>query len=76
MRVAVPGALAAKGETVDEVTGAARAMRGVYTLILLLGVAFLVLAFSSNPPQYRTAVQSIIFLALGVGGLIVSFARR
>ena len=51
-------------------------MLGVYVLVLLVGVAFCVLAFSSSPIQYRTLVQSIIFLALGTGGLIVSFARR
>jgi MFS family permease len=56
--------------------GAARAMRGVYTLILAMGIGFLVLAFSSNPPQYRTAVQSVIFLALGGGGLAMNLRKK
>jgi hypothetical protein len=48
----------------------------VYSVVLLVGIAFCALAFSSTPVQYRTLVQSIIFLALGAGGLIVSFAKR
>ena len=51
-------------------------MIGVYTVILLVGVAFCYTAFSSTPVQYRTLVQSIIFLALGAGGLIVVRSRR
>ena len=51
-------------------------MSGVYALVLLVGVAFCWFAFSSSPIQYRTLVQSIIFLALGSGGLIVSLRRR
>jgi hypothetical protein len=45
-------------------------------LIFLIGVAFLFTAVSSSPPQYRTLVQSLIFLALGAGGLAVSLRRR
>jgi len=51
-------------------------MSGVYALILMVGIAFFVLAFSSTPVQFRTLVQSIIFLALGAGGLLVGRARR
>ncbi len=51
-------------------------MSGVYALVLLVGVAFCWVAFSSSPIQFRTLVQSIIFLALGSGGLIVSLRRR
>ena len=51
-------------------------MSAVYVLILLVGVAFCYSAFSSTPVQYRTLVQSIIFLALGAGGLIVGRSRR
>jgi dipeptide/tripeptide permease len=47
-------------------------MRGVYTLILLLGLAFLYIAFSATPIQSRVAVQALIFSALGVGGLAMS----
>ena len=63
-------------DTPETRRGAARVMTGVYTLILLLGVAFLVIAFSSQPPQYRTAVQSIIFLALGGGGLVINRRKK
>jgi dipeptide/tripeptide permease len=63
-------------DTPETRRGAAKVMVGVYAGILLLGVTFLVFAFSSQPPQYRTAVQSIIFLALGGGGLVMSRRRR
>jgi proton-dependent oligopeptide transporter, POT family len=63
-------------DTPETRRGAARAMTGVYALILALGVTFLVVAFSSHPPQYRTAVQSIIFLALGGGGLGTNLRRK
>jgi proton-dependent oligopeptide transporter, POT family len=48
----------------------------VYLGVALVGVAFLALAFLSSPVQYRTLVQSLIFLALGAGGFVVSLKRR
>ncbi|HSL21989.1 MAG TPA: MFS transporter [Vicinamibacterales bacterium] len=51
-------------------------MRGVYALILALGALFLYIALSSDPVQPRVAVQAVIFMALGVGGLTVSRAKR
>jgi hypothetical protein len=51
-------------------------MRGVYTTVLLLGVVFLYVAFSSTPVQARTAVQATIFIALGAGGLAVGRRRK
>jgi hypothetical protein len=51
-------------------------MSAVYALVLLVGVAFGYSAFSSVPVQYRTLVQSIIFLALGTGGLLVGRTKR
>jgi dipeptide/tripeptide permease len=63
-------------DTPETRRGAAKVMTGVYAGILLLGVMFLVFAFSTRPPQYRTAVQSIIFLALGGGGLLMNLRRR
>ena len=50
-------------------------MSTVYVLVLLIGVAFCYSAVSSSPIQYRTLVQSIIFLALGAGGLLVGWRR-
>jgi dipeptide/tripeptide permease len=47
-------------------------MRGVYALILLIGLAFLYVAFSSSPIQSRIAVQAFIFSGLGLGGLLMS----
>jgi dipeptide/tripeptide permease len=63
-------------DTPETRRGAAKVMTGVYAGILLLGVVFLVFAFSSQPPQYRTAVQSVIFLALGGGGLVMNLRKK
>jgi proton-dependent oligopeptide transporter, POT family len=51
-------------------------MRGVYVGVLLVGAAFLYVAFSSTPVQARTAVQAAIFIALGAGGLLVGRRRE
>jgi POT family proton-dependent oligopeptide transporter len=48
----------------------------VYALVLALGGYFLWVAFSGETPQYRTAVQAIIFVGLGVGGLPMNNSRR
>ena len=50
-------------------------MRGVYVAVLLVGAAFLFAAFSSTPVHARTAVQAVIFIALGAGGLLVDWSR-
>ena len=63
-------------DTPDTRRRARTVMSGVYALILLVGFGFFYAAVSSSPAQYRTLVQSIIFLALGAGGLIVSLKRR
>jgi len=49
-------------------------MNGIYVLILLLGAVFLYVAFSSSPANTRTAVQALIFLLLGSGGLLMNRA--
>jgi hypothetical protein len=51
-------------------------MRLVYAGVLLLGGAFLWIAFSSTPVQARTAVQAAIFIALGTGGLLMGRSRE
>ncbi len=51
---------------------ATQAMKLVYTLIGLLGVAFLIMGLSASPVQYRTVVQSLIFLLLGAGGILIN----
>jgi POT family proton-dependent oligopeptide transporter len=55
---------------------AARVMTGVYALIGLLGVAFLIAGVTASPVQYKTAVQALIFLLLGGGGLAINRAAR
>jgi dipeptide/tripeptide permease len=50
-------------------------MNGVYVLIGLLGTAFVWVAVSSDPVQYRTAFQAVIFLAIGGGGLLMNNRR-
>ena len=59
-------------DTPDTRRRARRVMFGVYGLILLLGLAFAAVAFTADPIQVRTAVQALIFLALGGGGLAVN----
>jgi proton-dependent oligopeptide transporter, POT family len=51
-------------------------MSGVYALVLLVGIGFFYAAVSAEGAQYRTLVQSIIFLALGAGGLLVGLKKR
>jgi dipeptide/tripeptide permease len=52
-------------------------MNVVYALVLLIGVAgFGYSAFVADPVQYRTAVQSVIFLALGGGGLVMNRSKE
>jgi phosphoglycerol transferase MdoB-like AlkP superfamily enzyme len=51
---------------------AARAMRLVYALIILLGLAFLAIGLGAAPVQYRTVVQALIFVTLGGGGIVVN----
>ncbi len=50
-------------------------MRGVYLAVLLVGGVFLYAAFSSTPVHARTAVQAVIFIALGTGGLLMDWSR-
>jgi proton-dependent oligopeptide transporter, POT family len=59
-------------DTPDTRRRAQAMMRGVYGIILLLGAGFLYFAFSATPIQPRIAVQAVIFMALGVGGLFMS----
>jgi hypothetical protein len=50
-------------------------MRVVYTAILLIGASFLYYAFSQESVRPRMAVQALIFMALGLGGLLVGRDR-
>jgi POT family proton-dependent oligopeptide transporter len=50
---------------------ATRAMVVVYGLIALLGAAFLALGLAASPAQVRTVIQALIFVALGLGGIVV-----
>ena len=63
-------------DTAETRQSAARVMTGVYALIGLLGVAFLIAAVTTSPVQYKTAVQAAIFLLLGGGGLAINRAAR
>ncbi len=51
-------------------------MIGVYILILALGAFFTYVAFSGTEVNYRQAVQALIFLALGSGGLAMNRPAR
>jgi dipeptide/tripeptide permease len=47
-------------------------MYGVYGFVLAIGAWFCYSAFTADPIQYKSAVQSIIFLGLGFGGLVMN----
>lgn len=51
--------------------GAARALRVAYGVVILLGGAFLAVGLSGESVQIRTVIQSLIFLVLGIGGMLV-----
>jgi len=51
-------------------------MSGVYGLIALLGLGFLVSALGSEQVQVKTAVQATIFLAIGAGGFWINRRPR
>jgi MFS family permease len=59
-------------DTPDTRLRAARAMRLVYGLIVLLGLAFLTIGLTAHPVQVRTVVQAVIFVALGTGGIVIN----
>ncbi|HEY3446405.1 MAG TPA: MFS transporter [Myxococcales bacterium] len=52
------------------------AMMGIYGLLAALGVGFLGWAVSGDTVQYKTAVQAVLFLLLGAGGLAVSMRAK
>ena len=47
-------------------------MNVVYVLLALLGAFFLYVALSASPVDYKSIIQALIFLALGVGGLFMN----
>jgi dipeptide/tripeptide permease len=55
---------------------AAVAMGAVYAVIALVGLGFLLMALAASPVQSKTVVQSLIFIALGGGGLLVNRRAR
>jgi hypothetical protein len=64
------------GKDTEETRHRARLiMRGIYAAVLLIGGVFLYVAFSSTPVQARTAVQAVIFIGLGTGGLLMDWSR-
>ena len=60
-------------DTPESRAGAARAMRIVYLLIALLGAVFLAFGLTAETIQVRTIVQALIFMGLGVGGIVVTW---
>jgi hypothetical protein len=50
-------------------------MYGVYGFVLLIGAWFCYSALSADPIEYKSAVQAIIFLGLGTGGLLMNRER-
>ena len=70
--------LFARSFTADTPQTNARAaviMRGVYALVVLIGAGFCYYAFAGEQIQSKMLVQSIIFLALGAGGLVIGWKK-
>ncbi len=63
-------------DTPDTRRRARTAMLVVYSLILVLGGTFLLVAFQGEAIQFRTAVQSVIFLVLGAFGLWITRSNQ
>ena len=55
---------------------AAVVMAGVYLLLVVVGLGFLVYGARTAPVQYRTIVQASLFIILGAGGLLMTLSRR
>jgi vacuolar-type H+-ATPase subunit I/STV1 len=62
-------------DTADTRRKALAVMRVVYTAILFIGGGFLYYALAQGEAQPRMAVQALIFMALGLGGLMVGRGR-
>ncbi len=55
---------------------ARKIMIGIYTLLLAGGVWFFISSLQGADVAYKTMVQSVIMVLIGIGGLLVSFARK
>jgi proton-dependent oligopeptide transporter, POT family len=55
---------------------ARKIMIGIYVVLLACGAWFLVSALAGAEADYKTMVQAIIMILIGIGGLLVSFVRR
>jgi len=55
---------------------ARKIMIGIYAVVLACGAWFLVSSLIGAEPEYKTMVQAIIMILIGVGGLLVSFVRN
>jgi dipeptide/tripeptide permease len=55
---------------------ARKIMIGIYTIVLACGAWFLVSSLFGAEPDYKTMVQAIIMILIGIGGLLVSFVRH
>jgi POT family proton-dependent oligopeptide transporter len=62
-------------ETPAAVSTARKIMIGVYAGLILLGGWFLNDSFAVSPPAYRTMVQAIIMLLIGIGGGAISLRK-
>jgi len=63
-------------ETPAAVSSARTIMIGIYIGLILLGGWFLVDSLSVSPPAYRTMVQAVIMLLIGIGGIAISLRKR
>ncbi len=64
------------GEDTPQTRRTARGlMYAVYSAVMVLGAIFLWLAATAATMDYKTMVQAIIFLAIGLGGLLMNRGR-
>jgi len=47
-----------------------RIMRGLYTILIVIGLVFLVVSLASSPVKWKSVIQALIMLALGSGGIL------
>ncbi len=77
--VAVAGLLFFAKRLGEDNAGTRRTARAlmyvVYSAVVILGLLFVVQATRATPIEYRTMVQALIFVALGVGGLLMNRGR-
>jgi proton-dependent oligopeptide transporter, POT family len=56
--------------------GARRIMLGIYGIIVIVGIWFLIASLAAEPTNYKTVIQAIIMLAIGGAGTAISMKKQ